>query len=307
MPCYKPIKAARLSDGTISFKAKSGEGDSLDLACGRCIGCRIDRSRNWAIRCMNEASEFEDNSFITLTYADEYLPKYGSLKYSDFQLFMKRLRKRFTGKKIRFYMCGEYGEENLRPHYHAILFNLDFKDKKAFFKSKSGSLVYRSEELEKLWTLGQSSIGDVTEQSAGYVARYCMKKIIGRGQDINPETGKRFDSVYDRLDIETGEIVKVVPEFTKMSLRSGIGKNWLTRYYKDVYPNDAIVSAGGLKMKPPKYYDKLFEQIDPDEMEYVKQQRIMRALNNYKEASYDRLAVKEEIQAAKLKKLVRTL
>ena len=307
MTCYTPLKAHRLDDGTISFKARTGEGDPMDLACGQCIGCRIGRSKMWAVRCMHEASLYENNCFLTLTYSDEYIPIDGSLDYTHYQGFMKRLRKRFQGKKIRFYMCGEYGDNTYRPHYHAIIFNHDFEDKELFFSSKSGHKVYRSEILEELWKFGQSSIGNVTEQSAGYVARYVVKKIIGRGQDINPKTGKRFDAVYDRINPDTGEIYKVIKEFTRMSLKPGIAQGWFDKYYNDVYPLDAIVTEGGTRMKPPRYYDKKYDAIEPYEFEAIKQERIMQALKNSKESTPERLAVKEEVLTAKTQRLIRSL
>jgi len=307
MTCYTPLKAHRLDDGTISFKARTGEGDAIDLACGQCIGCRIGRSKMWAVRCMHEASLYENNCFLTLTYSDEHLPIDSSLDYSHYQGFMKRLRKRYQGIKIRFYMCGEYGDLNYRPHYHAIIFNHDFHDKELFFSSKSGHKVYRSQQLEELWKFGQSSIGNVTEQSAGYVARYVVKKIIGRGHDINPKTGKRFDAVYDRVNPETGEIYKVIPEFTRMSLKPGIAQGWFDKFYNDVYPLDAIVTEGGRRMKPPRYYDKKYDAIEPYEFEAIKQERIMQALKNSKESTPERLAVKEEVLTAKTQRLIRSL
>ena len=306
MACYKPLEAARLEDGSIVFNARVGQGDQLLLACGQCIGCRIDRSKTWAIRCMHESTLYEDNCFLTLTYDDDHLPDNGDLNYGHFQGFMKRLRKRFSDRKIRFYMCGEYGELNKRPHYHAILFNIDFPDKQKFFKTGANNIVYRSEILERLWPYGQSSIGSVTEQSAGYVARYVMKKILGRGNDINPDTGRAFNAIYERINGETGEIKKVTPEFTRMSLKPGIGQDWFNKYFKDVYNDDAVVLEGGRKVKPPRYYDKKYELIDPDHMESIKQERVLKALKNWKDNTPERLAVKEIVQTRKVDKLIRT-
>ena len=136
MPCYRPIKgyrSRRLNAETgkrpVVFNPRDGFYDQpVDLPCGQCIGCRLERSRQWAIRCVHEASLHERNCFITLTYRDECLPTNGSLDLDAFQKFMKRLRRRF-GEGVRFFHCGEYGENFGRPHYHAILFNLDFSDK----------------------------------------------------------------------------------------------------------------------------------------------------------------------------------
>ena len=182
MPCYFPLQAnfSLRGDGKkdIKFSNSSAKlfqlgvkplGDNnLSIPCGRCMGCRLEKSRQWAVRCMHEAKCFEDNCFITLTYA--VTPEHGSLtnEPSDFTLFMKRLRKRFPDIKIRYFMCGEYGERGSRPHYHACLFNFDFPDKQLFRRSPSGSLVYRSKVLEELWPFGFSSIGEVNFNSGKY-------------------------------------------------------------------------------------------------------------------------------------------
>jgi len=297
MGCFKPLKAHRLDDGAISFSARSGEGDALQLPCGQCIGCRIDRSKMWAVRCMHEASLYEDNAFITLTYSDEHLPENGNLDYTHFQKFMKRLRKRFKRCRIRFYMCGEYGDLNWRPHFHAILFNFNFDDLTVWKKTGSGSVIYRSAALEELWPYGHSSVGDVTLQSAGYVARYVMKKI----------NGDRAKSHYERLNDETGEITVLTPEFNRMSLKPGIAQGWFDKFYTDVYPNDAVVLEGGQRMRPPKFYDLKYDALEPYEFEAVQQARIMRALERSSESTPERLAVKEEVLRSKTQKLFRSL
>ena len=143
MACFKPLKAYQCFDKSIVFTEarKHDIVRSLELPCGQCVGCRLERSRQWAIRCMHEASLYKDNCYITLTYDEEHLPEDYSLHYDDFQRFMKRVRKRYTGKKIRFYMAGEYGENFGRPHFHACIFNLDFEDKYLWQKTESGSKI----------------------------------------------------------------------------------------------------------------------------------------------------------------------
>lgn len=294
MGCFRPLDASRLESGEISFSARSGEGDAIKLPCGQCIGCRIDRSRMWAVRCMHEASLHEENCFITLTYADEHLPKNGSLDYVDFQKFMKRLRK--SAGQLRFYMCGEYGELNWRPHFHAILFGFQFRDKKLWMKTGSGELIYRSELLERLWPFGHSSIGDVTLKSAGYVARYVMKKI----------TGDLAESHYERIT-QDGEVVKLRPEFNRMSLKPGIGQKWFDQFYSDVYPGDSVVLEGGRKMRPPRFYDVKYDAIEPYQFEAVKQDRILRAMAKAAEHTPERLAVAEEVLDSRIKLLKRSL
>ena len=185
MPCYHPLSAFQCVDGSIVFyeSKRHDTVKSLFLPCGQCVGCRLERSRQWAIRCMHEAQMHEKNCFITLTYDDAHLPGDRSLHYRDFQLFIKRLRKRYPGRRIRYYMAGEYGENFGRPHWHACLFGIDFDDKSLWKRTSANSLLYRSADLELLWPFGYSSIGDVTFESAAYVARYIMKKVTGKNAD----------------------------------------------------------------------------------------------------------------------------
>jgi len=142
LTCYHPLRAFKTVSGTIVFNGnKPNIKEALNLPCGKCIGCRLDRSRQWAIRCMHEASLYERNCFITLTYSDEFLPNDRSVNVRHFQLFMKKLRKRF-GPNIRFYHCGEYGEKTSRPHYHALLFNFDYT-----FRTHKITRIYKANQL----------------------------------------------------------------------------------------------------------------------------------------------------------------
>jgi hypothetical protein len=257
---------------------------------------------------MHEASLYKNNCFITLTYDDKHLPPDGSLDYSDFQKFMKRLRKRYSGAEqsaspdsvdkypIRFYMCGEYGENFGRPHFHACLFNFDFRDKRPWSRSPGGSRLYRSAVLEELWPFGFSSIGDVNFQSAAYVARYIMKKV----------TGKMADDHYENTDPDTGEITMRKPEFNKMSLKPGIGADWFARYHSDVYPHDHVV-VNGRVAKPPRFYDGQLEKMFPELYDDVKHARFLEAMRVIEDNTPERLAVKEQVTKAKLSQLKRTL
>ncbi len=298
MPCYHPLSAYQCADGSIVFyeSKRHDTVKSLSLPCGQCVGCRLERSRQWAIRCMHEAQMHTQNCFITLTYDDAHLPSDRSLHYRDFQLFIKRLRKRYPGRRIRYYMAGEYGENFGRPHWHACIFGLDFDDKKLWKRTSANSLLYRSENLELLWPFGYSSIGEVTFESAAYVARYIMKKV----------TGKNAAEHYQEIDPDTGEITNRTPEFTKMSLKPGIGYEWYKQYTSDVYPHDYVV-VRGKKVKPPKYYDKKYKIDNPyefDELLYIREKS---AKLNYADNTPERLLVKEQVTKAKLQKLKRNL
>lgn len=300
MPCYSPLKgyySKKLNPTgkrSIVFDPRQGIDDkALDLPCGQCIGCRLERSRQWAIRCVHEASLYEKNSFITLTYSPEHLPKDGSLQLHHFQRFMKRLRKS-EGPNIRFFHCGEYGEKYQRPHYHACLFNYDFNDKK-LLRDQDNIKLYTSEKLAKLWPLGFSTIGDVTFESAAYVARYVTKKIIG------PQAVHH----YNNIDYKTGEIIQErKPEYVTMSRRPGIGRPWLDRYISDVYPDDFVILRGA-KIKPPKFYDSVLQKRMPYEHDDIKERRNENARLKAFDNTPDRLAVKEFIKKTQITTLKR--
>lgn len=243
---------------------------------------------------MHEASLYERNCFLTLTYDDENLPYRSALDYPTFQKFMKRLRKFAAPIQPRFYMCGEYGPENWRPHYHSCIFNFDFDDKVYWSKSPGGENLYRSPSLERLWPFGFASIGSVTFESAAYVARYCVQKI----------TGFNAKSHYLRRD-QAGEY-SLPPEFNHMSLKPGIGSAWLSKFQTDVYPLDYVI-VNGVKCKPPKYYDRLFSRVDPDTLEDIKFQRDQLARSRFEDNTPERLAVKEIVQRARSSMLLRTI
>lgn len=308
MACYFPLKAY-IDKGSNAYKYKlvfrrseSWKGESIDLPCGRCIGCRLEKSRQWAVRCMHEASLYENNCFLTLTYNDENLPSNWSLIKEEFPLFMKRLRKKY-GEGIRYYHCGEYGEKNKRPHYHAIVFNHDFEDK-VFHKMSGTNKLYTSESLDKLWSKGFATLGDVTFESAGYVARYAMKKITGE----------------NAIEYYGGR----VPEYSTMSRGSkkigtgGIGKGWYDKYKSDVYPLDRVVVRGSLS-RPPRFYDNLLRAEDPSTLALIKLERqkngqryvedVLRngRLVKVSDTSSGRLVIREGVKKAEIENLKRIL
>lgn len=183
-------------------------------------------------------------------------------------------------------MCGEYGDQTHRPHYHALLFNHDFMDKTKW-AFRNNNTIYRSKSLEKLWPYGLSEIGNVTFQSAAYVARYVMKKI----------TGEQAKEHYKGL----------TPEYNKMSLRPGIGKQWFDKYKTDIFPGDFVPLAEGKKSKTPPYYDKLLEKESPITYEHVKKARLLKAELHAENNTPERLKVREIVTKSKLRKLKREL
>ena len=291
MACYNPIvgyQSRTLNPSgkrSIVFNPRDGFSDMrVELPCGQCIGCRLERSRQWAIRCVHEAQLHKENSFITLTFSDEYLDPVGSLRKEDFQKFMKRLRRALDGK-VRYFHCGEYGDITMRPHHHAILFGYQFPDLE-LWRIQNKLPIYRSKMLEELWPFGYSAIGDVTFESCAYVARYCVKKV----------TGKNAEAYYGER----------IPPYNTMSRRPGIGADWYARYEGDVYPDDICVIRKDVICKPPKYYDSLHELTKPKEHASVKRRRSV-AANRRGKDSLERLATKEECKKLQNERLVRIL
>jgi len=271
------------------------------LPCGQCIGCRLDRAREWATRIHHEAAMHKASSLITLTYSNEHLPSNYSLDKREMQLFFKRLRKLLWqqgGFKVRYYLCGEYGDKNLRPHYHIILFGYDFPDRYVWRKTGSGHLQYRSPLLEPVWPYGHAEIGTVTIDSAGYVARYVTKKI----------TGDQADQHYERMHPLTGEIWRVIPEFSLQSTRPGIGASWFHQFPTDPFPDD-FVTVNGEKRPVPRYYKRLFDRGQSSLVPGVRIAwgRKVRAEKHADNNTEERLLVREELQQLKAARLLREL
>jgi hypothetical protein len=208
---------------------------------------------------------------------------------------MKRLRKhiheKYNKKTIKFFHCGEYGEESLRPHYHAIIFNHNFSDR-FLFSDRGPEPLYTSPILDQLWGKGITSVGDFSFKSAAYVARYITKKI----------TGELAHEHYKRFDTYTGEITFVQPEYATNS--QYLGKGWYDKFKTDVYPSDEVI-INGHKQVPPKYFDKLYEQENPNDFALLKKKRITR-INKF-ENSYERLEVRKIVKQAQLNQLKRPL
>jgi hypothetical protein len=244
---------------------------------------------------MHEAKYHEQKAFLTLTYDDLHLPENGSLDKSHFQKFMKRLRKQHGGK-LRYFMCGEYGDTTDRPHYHAILYGCDFADRTKYKKSDRGEQLWKSDELDRIWGLGLCSIGAVTPQSCGYVSRYIMKKVTG---DLAQEH-------YARINPTTGEWYLLTPEYVNMSRRPGIGKDFYDDFKTDLYPSDSAISAGK-QMPVPKYYDRQLEKENPALLEQLKARRQARARKHKADNTPERLAVRKLILQSKAKMLTRSL
>jgi len=300
VPCFHPLRGyySKYVNPTgkrsIVFSIRESEGQQVELACGQCIGCRLERSRNWAIRCVHESKLYENNCFITLTYDAQHLPKSRSLQKSHFQKFMKRLRKKYSPTKIRFFHCGEYGEKFHRPHYHACLFNHDFPDKK-HWKTQNNQKYYTSDSLNSLWGQGFTTIGAVTFESAAYVARYITKKV----------TGHQAPEHYQDIDEETGEVFDIQPEYVTMSRRPGIGKHYYEKHKKDWFSRDFLISRG-TEVSIPKFYNGQFEIEHPEEYEEIKARRHELGLKLAPDNTFERRRAKETCKKQSFKKLIRS-
>lgn len=290
MPCYFPLQGWRSKYAnesgkrSIVFDRKDGFEDlQVELPCGRCIGCRLEYSRKWATRLVHESMMHEENHYLTLTYSDEHLPPDYSLQLKDFQLFMKRLRKKY-GNNIRYFHCGEYGDDTQRPHYHAILFNLPVNDKIYHKKLDNGHKLYVSPTLSHLWGLGHLYIGDVTFDSCAYVARYVTKKING-------------DLAEDHYNGRK-------PEYCTMSRRPGIGRTFYDKFKTDIYPHDYCV-VNGVRINVPKAYDDYLEREDPETLAKIKALRKKAQAEPSPDKSTRRLRDREVCQQQRAKLLTR--
>lgn len=314
MPCFSPLKGWKDNEsGGICFREGSNTTEKMDVSCGQCLGCRVDRSRSWAMRICHESSLYESNCFITLTYRSPeectrdqyknglYVPEDFSLHKSHFQKFMKRLRRDNPDTKIRYYMCGEYGSvcsHNLdldvyphaecktgRPHYHCCLFNYAPPTGEPL-----GEGLYSSPYLDKIWKYGYTSVGELSFQSAAYVSRYILKKVNGRNQEEH----------YTRIT-DDGEILFLEPEFSSMSLKPGIGKEWYERYKRDVFPSDEVPVPGvGVVKSVPRFYEEQLKKADPVLHQEIKERRQKYLKENPEEFSTARLETKFKVKKANM-------
>lgn len=250
MPCFHPVPAFQSGPGDrVRLLPPLGTA-TLSLPCGDCIGCRSSRALQWAHRCTHEASLWENNCFLTLTYDDAHVPNPPHLDPRALQLFLKRLRRavlpgrpdagvvsRDLSQGIRYFACGEYGERGGRPHFHLLLFNLRFTD-----TYQVGKAIYRSECVSRLWPDGGHALGECTAASAHYVAQYSLKK-----------AGARF--------VPDADGVAIPGPFLRMSLRPAIGARWLFRYLDDL--KFGYLVADGHRISIPRYYRSQLKSFFP--------------------------------------------
>lgn len=269
MPCANPLKAYRPAHGgPVRFhQPRNGHTFTpIDLPCGQCILCRIEHARQWAVRITHEATLHTHNCFVTLTYNDANLPPHGELNYAHLRNFWKRLRKKLVEEtppnqppaRLRYYAVGEYGDKTLRPHYHACIFGHAFDSQRLILRT-TPSLLWTNPFLERIWGLGNVSVGALTFQTAQYTAAYVTKKL---------NNARR----YVRIDETTGELIPLEQPRAFMSLRPAISRNWLETWGRNVYDHDQVVIEGR-PQKPPKYYDAWLKKKNEEQEREIKNRR----------------------------------
>ena len=251
MSCLFPFKRYRLHDGTITAlerelcNEKNPPIGSFYTPCGQCGECRLSRARSWATRCVHEATNWKQSCFITLTYKDT--PEGGTLDPQDTRNFIRNFRYKFK-KPFKYFLVGEYGDNFDRPHYHALIYGTDFgysqKNKPKNTTSSSdltelhNTSALTCPELDSIWSLGHTSVGELTFDSAAYCAQYAMKKING------PLSTSHYKGRH--------------PEFMRTS-QNAIGKQYALNYATEIIQNNSVISNGA-KQPIPNYYLKQYEK-----------------------------------------------
>ncbi|WGL31438.1 replication initiator protein [Dipodfec virus UOA04_Rod_1048] len=257
MVCYHPLTAYRRPDGSLTFDLKENSGlKPLNISCGQCIGCRLKKSYEWGLRCMYESLEWSECSFITLTYNDENLPADRQLCKQHHQQFIQNLRNRYRGREIRYFMCGEYGSEHGRPHYHFIIFNYFPKDCVFLSQNRRGDKYYNSQEVLECWNnRGFVFVSNVSQKSCAYVARYSAKKLYDVKHDVEP--------------------------YLAMSRRRGIGFNWLYDNLDQLMLRGHVIFENAKRMIPRGFLNHLKKTCNSDFFESLKKV-IKKSLQDYK-------------------------
>lgn len=327
MACYSPLPAymgreinPKTGKRKPVFNPIDGYHDKpIELPCGQCIGCRIDTTSDMAVRIEKEAKSYDKNIFITLTYNEDNMPKFGDLVDEHITEFLQKLRDKYVmysyvkikpnGKKkhcriakekdkIRYYCSYEYGGENQRPHYHLIVFNLDFKDKKVH-KVSAGIPYYTSKTLEEIWNKGHCIIGEVNYDTAFYVAGYCLEKMKISDKTDSSNYAK-YVTKYMVIDFNTGEILhEKMIEKSRSSRRPGIGYKYYKEYEEEIKNNGNII-VKGKNRRIPRYYETKLEKDDIVFYRQRKKEKMLSITRNSWDNTRERLEVRKNIATAKL-------
>ena len=216
-----------------------GSTDRITVPCSKCAACLSRLRQAWAFRLAQELKTAETAFFITLTYAPENLPVNDDglpfVSKRDCQLFLKRLRRSLPNRKIRYYLVSEYGTSGLRPHYHAIIFNLP----------NSNNLI---DKLNEAWGLGFVHTGTVTTKSINYVTKYIFKKT-------------QVPDFFTKC-------------FSLKSTRPGLGARYIEMHASWHRNNRAeyAVAHGGAKVSLPRYFkERIFDSRTRENFAYDRQ------------------------------------
>lgn len=274
MPCFSPLPAIRSANnpdkvlvckrGTllVPFVDKY-TGQLLEpfkVPCGRCDGCVVDKSLQWATRLVCESLCFPRDRcyFITLTYSNDCIhtvSRYPTLCKKDCQDFLKRLRYYFPDDTVRYYLCGEYGNTTARPHYHLILFGIKLPDLVPYSRNFQGDYLFTSAKLDSIWSHGDCKVADLTFENCAYTARYSLKK---RGKNDSRD----FLLSHD-----------LEPEFSLCSRRPGIGSFFLNSHLEEVLLYDKVHLPSGRIACTPAYFLKKAQEVDPIRVAQIKSAR----------------------------------
>lgn len=227
--------------------------------CGKCVNCRARSRQEWVFRLRMEYKSCDFGLFVTLTYDDDHLPLDG-VSVRDVQLFLKRLRKSFNSRVLRYFIVSEYGDDRntARPHYHALLF---------FSQHNRDYGIY--DTIEKAWQNGFVQFGEIEEGSIVYCTKYCLK-----GSDVPEGKNKNF-----RL-------------LSKM--HGGVGVDYIERlhdYHLQRLDQPHQVTDGEYKAPMPRYYrNRLMKEISDDvDTKIMIQTMYMEHVNEYRKKNEEKL------------------
>jgi len=308
MPCYNPKQVPRRADGDLDWTASRHGLVSKDhwayLACGKCLGCRTAKAREWSIRCYHEGllhdrhwrspdgvtTVVPNSCAVTLTYSPEFLPEDGHLNHTHFQKFIRKLRKNRGVRSVRYFMAGEYGGKTQRPHYHALLFGLDFDDRRRVVRP-DGQEVQMSLELANTWARGDATVDAFDFGAAGYIAGYIAKK---QGQHFDPRR-------WQTLTRPDGSIIyrDPAPEYRRMSRAPGLGRYWIEQNLDQVYAHD-LIRIGPYTFKPPAFYDQVLKEHRPEEHALLMERRLAGESERSKEWNLERAKTAGNVFASSL-------
>lgn len=306
MPCYHPIRGWLGRDGKFTTNSKKtwiDKREEVQIACGQCLGCKLEYSRQWAIRCQHEMRFHYENSFITLTYDDEHLPKKGVNK-KDCQDFIKRLRYHVENDKdyqerlinyrardsnplveagIRYFLSSEYGDKTLRPHYHAIIFGYTPNDLVLYNQGGSGCKVYLSQSLSEIWGKGNVLVGESCNfETAAYIARYVVKN-------------------FEQKELMNGIFFKVFSKnFVLSSRRPALGYRYFEKNLEQLKRLDKVLIREGLRVNPARYYDRKMKELDSVAFDKIKDKRKSLIKEESESIFYHRMENKEQITEQKI-------